>query len=66
MLQSLVLVWGMIVEKADSSEESEECIDVPQHAKTLIIISALIMLVGSAYLLILLTSYAGVGISLPI
>jgi len=57
---------GMIVEQADSSGESEEHSEMPQHAKTLIIISALIMLVGSAYLLILLATYAGVGIGLPI
>ena len=54
----------MIVEKADSSEESEEHIEVPHHAKTLIIISALIMVVGSAYLLIRLATFAGVGVGI--
>ena len=55
---------GMIVEKADSSGESEEHTEMPQHAKTLIIISALIMVVGSASFWVLLATFTGVGIEL--
>lgn len=66
MLPSLVFVWEMIVEKADLSGESEGHTEVPQHAKTLIIISALVMLVGSGYLLIRLATLIGVGIGLSL
>jgi hypothetical protein len=50
----------------DSSKNLDENIEVPQHAKILIILSALIMVVGFVWLLILLATYTGVGIGLMI
>ncbi len=52
------------MEKLDSEEDSDEdAAQVPQRAKTIIVVSALIMIVGSVFLLVLIAAFAGSSIN---
>ncbi len=52
------------MEKLDSEEDSDEdAAQVPQRAKTIIVVSALIMIVGFVFLLVLIAAFAGSSIN---
>ncbi len=52
------------MEKLDSEEDSDEdAAQVPQRAKTIIVVSALIMIVGSVFLWVLIAAFAGSSIN---
>lgn len=52
------------MEKLDSEEDSDEdAAQVPQRAKAIIVVSALIMIVGSVFLLVLIAAFAGSSIN---
>ncbi len=52
------------MEKLDSEEDSDEdAAQVPQRAKSIIVVSALIMIVGFVFLWVLIAAFAGSSIN---